>query len=102
MAFVRSGELGARSVVVSCRWVVVLCCSVVGCGRWVVVGVVVLLFRFSGNSVAFVGVMKLRFFAFVYIFCSVGGVLSVWEHRAVGGSSDGGVKGIPLNDPRFG
>ena len=41
-------------------------------------------------------------FAFVYIFRSVGGVLSAWQHRAVGGSSDGGVKGIPLNNPLFG
>ena len=40
------------------RSVVVLCCSVVGCGRWVVGIVVVLLFRFSGNSVAFVGVVE--------------------------------------------
>ena len=45
---------------------------------------------------------KTSFFAFVYIFRSVGGVLSAWEHRAVGGSSDGGVKGIPLNNPHFG
>ena len=42
------------------------------------------------------------FLRFVYIFCSVGGVLSAREHRAVGGSSDGGVKGNPLNNPRFG
>ena len=41
-------------------------------------------------------------FAFVYIFRYGGGVLSVWQHRAVGGSSDGGVKGIPLNNTRFG
>ena len=41
-------------------------------------------------------------FAFVYIFRSVGGVLSAWQHRAVGGSSDGGVKGVPLNNPLFG
>ena len=53
VAFVRLVELGVRSVAVVCRWVVVLCCSVVVGGR-LVVGVVVLLFRFSGNSVAFV------------------------------------------------
>ena len=39
---------------------------------------------------------------FIYTFRSVGGVLSAWQHRAVGGSSDGGVKGIPLNNPHFG
>ena len=56
VAFVVDVELGARSVAVVCRSVVVLCCSVVGCGRSVVVVVVVfvLLFRISGNSVAFV------------------------------------------------
>ena len=42
------------------------------------------------------------FFAFVYISRSVGGVLSAWQHRAVGGASDGGVKGIPLNNPLLG
>ena len=45
------------------------------------------------------GTLILRF---VYIFRSVGGVLLAREHRAVGGSSDGGVKGIPLNNPHFG
>ena len=47
-------------------------------------------------------VIETSVFAFVYIFRSVGGVLSTWQHRAVGGSSDGGVKGIPLNNPLFG
>ena len=53
VAFVSIVELRARSVVVSGYWVVVSCRSVVV--------VVVLLFRFSGNSVAFVGVVGLRF-----------------------------------------
>ena len=64
-------------------------------------GVVVLLSAFRGTRWLYRcnGTSILRF---VYIFCSVGGVLSVWEHRAVGGSSDGGVKGKPLNNPHFG
>ena len=66
-----------------------------------VVGVVILLFRISGNSVA-LSFLETSVFAFVYIFRSVGGVLSVWQHRAVGGSSDGGVKGTPLNNPLLG
>ena len=65
-------ELGARSVVVLCCCVVVSCRSVVGCGR----SVVVLFFRFYGNSVAFVRHRNLVF-AFVYIFRSVGGAFSV-------------------------
>ena len=57
------------------------------------------LFGELGGFCRYCGTLILRF---VYIFRSVGGVLSVWEHRAVGGSSDGGVKGKPLNNPRFG
>ena len=53
VAFVRMVELGARSVVV-------LCCSVVVSCRSVVVAVV-LLFRFLGNSVAFVVLVELSF-----------------------------------------
>ena len=75
MAFVRMVELGARSVVV-------------------------LLFRISGTR-CFCGVVETSVLRFVYIFRYGGGVLSVWQHRAVGGSSDGGVKGIPLNNPLF-
>ena len=56
---------------------------------------------FRGTRWLFWGIGTL-IFAFVYIFRSVGGVLSAREHRAVGGSSDGGVKGIPLNNPHFG
>ena len=109
VAFVVYEELGARSVVVSCR-------SVVVCGCSVAVGVVwwwcffrlfppfqpFLPFPHFGKLGGFCGVIGTSVFAFVYIFRSVGGVLSAWEHRAVGGSSDGGVKGIPLNNPLFG
>ena len=101
MAFVRSVELRARSVVVlwcwvavSCRSVVVLCRSMVGCGR--------VPFPLFGELGGFCGVIGTSVFAFVYIFRYGGRVLSAWQHRAVGGSSDGGVKGIPLNNPHFG
>ena len=53
VAFVRLVKLRARSVVASCRSVVVLGCSVVG--------VFVLLFRISGNSMAFVVLSELLF-----------------------------------------
>ena len=62
---------------------------------------VVLLSAFRGTRLL-LSCLKTSVLRFVYIFRSVGGVLSAWEHRAVGGSSDGGVKGIPLNNPRFG
>ena len=90
----RSVELGARSVVGSCRWVVGWCRSVAVVVVWWLVecGELGGFCRCGGTSI----------FAFVYIFRSVSGVLSTWQHRAVGGSSDGGVKGIPLNNPRFG
>ena len=90
MAFVRSVELRARSVVV-------LGCSVVGCGRSVVIFFSA--FRELGGFCGVIGTSVLRF---VYIFRSVGGVLSAMQHRAVGGSSDGGVKGTPLNNPLLG
>ena len=59
-------------------------------------------FPLFGELGGFWGIVETSVLRFVYIFRSVGGVLSVWEHRAVGGSSDGGVKGIPLNNPLFG
>ena len=59
-------------------------------------------FPLFGELGGFCGVIGTFVFAFVYIFRSVGGVLSAMQHRAVGGSSDGGVKGTPLNNPRFG
>ena len=59
-------------------------------------------FPLFGELGGFWGIVETSVLRFVYIFRSVGGVLSVWEHRAVGGSSDGGVKGIPLNNTRFG
>ena len=80
VAFVVYEELGARSVV--------------GCGC--------VPFPHFGELGGFCGGVGTSVFAFVYIFRSVGRVLSVWQHRAVGGSSDGGVKGIPLNNPLFG
>ena len=67
--------------------------------RWS--GVFVLLFAFRETR-WLLSCCWNSFFAFVYIFRSVGGVLSAWQHRAVGGSSDGGVKGIPLNNPLLG
>ena len=59
-------------------------------------------FPHFGELGGFCGVIGTSVFAFVYIFRSVGGVLSAWKHRTVGGSSDGGVKGIPLNNPLLG
>ena len=59
-------------------------------------------FPLFGELGGFCGVIGTSVLRFVYIFRSVGRVLSVWQHRAVGGSSDGGVKGIPLNNPLFG
>ena len=71
--------------------------SVVGCGR----SVVIFFSAFRGTRWLCGGVGT-SVFAFVYIFRSVGGVLSAMQHRAVGGASDGGVKGTPLNNPLFG
>ena len=59
-------------------------------------------FPHFGELDGFCGVIGTSILRFIYIFRSVGGVLSAWEHRAVGGSSDGGVKGTPLNNPLFG
>ena len=53
---------------------------------------------------AFVGVEELKrddVLRFVYIFRFGFGGQTKTEHRAVGGSSDGGVKGKPLNKPRM-
>ena len=59
-------------------------------------------FPLFGELGGFCGVIGTSVLKFVYIFRSVGGVLSAMQHRAVGGASDGGVKGIPLNNPLFG
>ena len=53
---------------------------------------------------AFVGVEELKrddVLRFVYIFRFGFGGQTKTERRAVGGSSDGGVKGKPLNKPRM-
>ena len=87
-----------------------------GCGTWSAFGggcmslggCIVMVVRWSFFFSAFretrwlLSFLETSVFAFVYIFRSVGGVLSGGQHRAVGGSSDGGVKGIPLNNPLFG
>ena len=59
-------------------------------------------FPHFGELGGFCGVIGTSVLRFVYIFRYGGGVLSAWKHRAVGGSSDGGVKGTPLNNPLFG
>ena len=59
-------------------------------------------FPLFGKLGGFRGGVETSVLRFVYIFRLVGGVLSVWQHRAVGGASDGGVKGTPLNNPLFG
>ena len=59
-------------------------------------------FRHSCIWGTFVGVKELKrddILMFVYIFRLSVGVFAVWRCRAVGGASDGGVKGKPLNNP---
>ena len=70
MAIVCSVELRARSVVVLCCWVVVSCRSVVGGSR--------VPFPLFGELGGFCGVVETSVLRFVYIFRSVGGVLSAW------------------------
>ena len=85
----------ARSVVASCRSVVILGGSVVGCGH----SVVILLFRFSGNSVAFrvlSGLLFLHLFTYsvrlvgCFRLCSIG---------RSGGLPTEGLRGHPLTIP---
>lgn len=59
-------------------------------------------FRHSCILGTFVGAKELKggyYLRYVYIFRFGVGVLVVGRCRAVGGSSDGGVKGKPLNNP---
>ena len=59
-------------------------------------------FRLSCILGTFVGVKELKgggYLRFVYIFRFGVGAFAVCRCRAVGGSSDGGVKGKPLNNP---